>query len=166
MSRSKLRDLLAAAWLQALCRLALGGIFIYSSLDKIAHPRAFAEIIANYAILPGWLVTLPALVLPWLELLAGLLLVAGIWTRSAAALLALLLLAFILALGVNAVRGIDVSCGCFSTSADVKENAWGLILRDLLILLPAVAILSFGREQTPSAGKRKKAKGKNKGSRE
>jgi uncharacterized membrane protein YphA (DoxX/SURF4 family) len=139
--------MLSSTWLQGLCRLVLGGIFIYSSLDKIAHPDEFARIIANYAILPDLLVTLPALVLPWLELFAGLLLVAGIWTRSAAALLSLLLLAFILALGVNAMRGIDVSCGCFSTSAEIKENAWGLILRDLLILIPGLVIVFFGRER-------------------
>lgn len=145
--KSSLGRFLSSAWLQAACRLALGGIFLYASLDKIAHPRPFAEIIANYAILPDWLVTLPALILPWLELLAGLLLVAGVWTRSAAALLSLLLLAFILALGVNALRGIDVSCGCFSTSAEITENAWKLILRDLLILLPGVILLLFGKER-------------------
>lgn len=145
--KSSLRRGLSSIWLQGLCRLALGGIFIYSSLDKIAHPDEFARIIANYAILPDLLVTLPAVVLPWLELFAGLLLVAGIWTRSTAALLSLLLLAFILALGVNALRGIDVSCGCFSTSAEIKENAWGLILRDVLILIPGLVIVFFAREK-------------------
>lgn len=144
---ARIAALLASAPLQLLCRLALGGIFIYASLDKIAHPRAFAGIVANYAILPDWLVTLPALALPWLELLAGLLLVAGIWTRSAAAVLSLLLLAFMLVLAFNALRGIDLSCGCFSTSAADKENAWVLVGRDLLILLPGIVILLFGREK-------------------
>jgi uncharacterized membrane protein YphA (DoxX/SURF4 family) len=154
----RLGALLASAPLQVLCRLALGGIFIYASLDKIAHPRAFAGIIANYAILPDWLVTLPALVLPWLELLAGLLLVAGVWTRSAAATLSLLLLAFIAALAFNALRGIDMSCGCFSTSAADKENAWVLVGRDLLILLPGIIIVLFAREK--EAADPNKAKGK------
>ncbi|MCU0236720.1 MAG: DoxX family membrane protein [Acidobacteria bacterium] len=139
--------MLSSAWLQALCRLVLGGIFIYASLDKIVHPGEFARIIANYAILPDHLVTLPALVLPWLEMLAGLFLVAGIWRRSSALWLSLLLLFFILALGVNALRGIDVSCGCFSTSAADTENAWILIFRDLLILIPGLIIVFFGRDR-------------------
>lgn len=155
---ARIAALLASAPLQALCRLALGGIFIYASLDKIAHPRAFAGIVANYAILPDWLVTLPALALPWLELLAGLLLVAGVWTRSAAATLSLLLLAFMLVLAFNALRGIDLSCGCFSTSAADKENAWVLVGRDLLILLPGIVILLFGRER--EAADPNKVKGK------
>ncbi len=141
---------LSSAPLQALCRLALGGIFIYASLDKIAHPREFALIIANYAILPDWLVTLPALVLPWLELVAGLCLVAGLWTRSSALLLSLLLLLFMAALGFNALRGIDLSCGCFSTSAADKEKAWILVLRDLLILIPGLLIVFFHRGKKTS----------------
>jgi uncharacterized membrane protein YphA (DoxX/SURF4 family) len=145
--RSSLRGFLSLAWLQALCRLVLGGIFIYASLDKIAHPHEFAKIIDNYAILPDLLVTLPALVLPWLELIAGLCLVAGFWRRSSALWLSLLLLVFILALGVNAWRGIDLNCGCFSTSAADTESAYVLIFRDLLLLIPGLVILFFGRDK-------------------
>lgn len=137
--------ILSAAPLQALFRLALGGIFIYASLDKIAHPGAFARIIANYAILPDFLVTLPALALPWVELVAGLCLVIGLWPRGSALLLSLLLLLFIAALGVNALRGVSMSCGCFSTSAADTEKATVLILRDLLIMIPGILILLFGR---------------------
>lgn len=147
---TKLRQLLAAPPLQALCRLALGGIFIYASIDKIAHPAEFAKIIANYAILPDFLVTLPALALPWVELIAGLCLVAGLWTRSSALLLSLLLLVFMAALGFNALRGVSMSCGCFSTSAADTEKAYVLVLRDLLILIPGLIIIFFGREKGDS----------------
>jgi uncharacterized membrane protein YphA (DoxX/SURF4 family) len=146
----KIKNILSSRPLQVLARLILGGIFVYASLEKIAQPLEFAKIIKNYQVLPDFLITLPALILPWLELLAGVLLIAGIWTRSAALLLSMLLLAFILALGVNAVRGIDVSCGCFSTSAGDTENAWVLIFRDLLILLPGLLIIFFNRENKGS----------------
>jgi len=144
--KTEMKRVLASLPLQLLARLVLGGIFIYASLDKIAHPREFAKIIANYAILPDPLVTLPALVLPWLELLAGLCLVSGLWVRSAALLLSSLLLFFILALGFNALRGISMSCGCFSTSAGDTENALVLIFRDLLFLIPGLLIIFFNRE--------------------
>jgi uncharacterized membrane protein YphA (DoxX/SURF4 family) len=148
--QNRITLILSSRPLQLLARLVLGGIFIYASLDKIAHPQEFARIVANYGILPDFLVTLPALVLPWLELFAGLCLVSGLWVRSAAFLLSLLLLVFILALGVNAFRGIDVSCGCFSTSASDTENAYVLIFRDLLILLPGLVIIFFGRGNNKS----------------
>jgi uncharacterized membrane protein YphA (DoxX/SURF4 family) len=145
--KNELKRILSSWPLQLLARLALGGIFIYASLDKIAHPLEFAKIIANYRILPDFLVTLPALVLPWLELFAGFCLVAGFWVRSSTLLLALLLLAFIAALGFNAARGIQISCGCFSTSAADAENVYALIFRDLLILVPGLLIIAFHREK-------------------
>ena len=141
---------LAAPPLQALCRLVLGGIFIYASLDKIAYPWAFARIIANYAILPDFLVTLPALALPWVELVAGLCLVIGLRPRSSALLLSLLLLLFMAALGVNALRGVSMNCGCFSTSAADTEKAYVLVIRDLLIMVPGLIIILFGRKKTNS----------------
>lgn len=148
--RNKIARILSARPLQVLARLFLGGIFIYASLDKIAHPQEFARIVANYGILPDFLVTLPALVLPWLELIAGLCLVSGLWVRSAATLLSLLLLVFILALGFNAARGISLSCGCFSSSVADKENIYVLIFRDLLFLLPGLLIIFFHRERKDS----------------
>jgi uncharacterized membrane protein YphA (DoxX/SURF4 family) len=146
----KIKSVLSSRPLQVLARLVLGGIFIYASLDKIAQPLEFAKIIKNYQILPDFLITLPALILPWLELFAGICLVSGICVRSAAVLLSLLLLTFIIALGVNAFRGIDVSCGCFSTSASDTENPLLLIFRDLLILLPGLVIIFFSREDKDS----------------
>lgn len=143
----KIKSVLSSRPLQVLARLVLGGIFIYASLDKIAQPLQFAKIIENYKILPLSLVTLSALVLPWLEFLAGFCLVAGLWKRSAAMLLTFLLFLFILALGFNAFRGINMSCGCFSTSASDTENVYVLILRDLLILLPGLLIIFFNREK-------------------
>jgi len=48
-------------------RLVMAGIFLYASIDKIAHPAAFAKDIYNYQILPDALINLTALLLPWLE---------------------------------------------------------------------------------------------------
>jgi uncharacterized membrane protein YphA (DoxX/SURF4 family) len=156
----RITRLLSAAPLQALCRLILGGIFIYASLDKIAHPGEFAKIIANYAILPDFLVSLPALALPWVEMVAGLCLVIGLWPRSSALLLSLLLLLFMAALGINALRGVSLSCGCFSTSAADTEKAAALVLRDLLILVPGIVILLFSRERGDESTSPLKVKGK------
>ena len=50
---------------------------------------------------------------------------------------------FSAALFVNALRGVNVACGCFSTSAEDVHNAWLLVLRDLPMLLAAVVMLFF-----------------------
>jgi len=124
-------------------RLILGGIFIYASIDKIAHPDQFAEIVYNYKLMPGMAVNIMAIVLPWVELVAGLFLVLGIWVKDSAAILGALLLVFIGAISVNLARGLDFDCGCFSTAGGHERSAILLLLRDLVLLLPVVHLMWF-----------------------
>jgi len=126
-----------------LSRLILGGIFIYASIDKIAHPDQFAEIIYNYKLLPGMAVNIMAIVLPWLEMIAGLFLVLGIWVKDSATILGALLLVFIVAISINLARGLDFDCGCFSTTGNHKSSAILLLIRDLVFLLPVVHLIWF-----------------------
>ncbi len=143
---------LAAPAVQLLCRLLLGGVFVWASLDKIAHPGRFAAIIQGYGILPGWALNLFALTLPWLELVAGALLVLGLWRRPAALWLTALLLVFVVAIGYNVFQGIALDCGCFSTAGNNPESGLWLLGRDLLLLLPGLAVLFFDRRAAQAAG--------------
>jgi len=127
---------------QTAARLIMAGIFIYASIDKIAHPAAFAKDVYNYQILPDALINLTALVLPWLELLLGLCLLAGVWMPGAVLSANGLLLVFFSALLFNMARGLDVNCGCFSTGSDTPAMSTGwYLLRDALFL--AVGIFLF-----------------------
>ncbi|OFV83157.1 MAG: hypothetical protein A2Y78_02275 [Acidobacteria bacterium RBG_13_68_16] len=123
--------------------LVLGGIFLYAAHAKIFDPRPLVTIIWNYSILPPGPVNLMAIYMPWMELVVGIALVTGFKRRGAALCSTGLLIAFMVALGINAVRGINVACGCFSTSAEDVSNAWLLILRDLPMLLAALVMLVF-----------------------
>jgi uncharacterized membrane protein YphA (DoxX/SURF4 family) len=143
----------AIPWL-LLARLALGGIFIYSSADKILHPGDFARAVYNYQILPRALINLAAIALPWAELALGLCLVTGVWLPGAALFTNLLLWAFFAALLVNQVRGIDVHCGCFSSRPDPASpppTAWYLV-RDSVFLLLGGSVF-FRVFLKPRAGK-------------
>jgi hypothetical protein len=51
--------------LQLICQFFLGGIFIYAAIGKILHPSLFKEIVFNYRILPGYLVNVVAILIPW-----------------------------------------------------------------------------------------------------
>jgi len=122
-----------------IARLILGVIFIYASMDKIAHPAAFAKDIYNYQILPEVLINLTALALPWLELILGIFLVIGLFREGTAWMVTLLLIVFFGAMVFNLARGLDIHCGCFHTSAqgtDSAPMAW-YVFRDGLFLVPA-----------------------------
>ncbi|MFC1890226.1 MauE/DoxX family redox-associated membrane protein [Thermodesulfobacteriota bacterium] len=124
------------------CRLALGGIFLYASLDKIAHPDQFAAAVANYRLLPGILVNLFAIFLPWAEFICGLLLVAGLFSSGSLAVILGMLCVFIVAVGINMARGLDISCGCFDT---VEGRVIGvrLLLEDLGMVAIGIMIMLF-----------------------
>lgn len=119
-------------------RIVLGIVFIYASYDKILHPAAFAKIIHNYQILPDELVNLAAIFLPWLELAIGFLLIIGIWLPGSVFIGNLLLIIFFSAIIYNKVRGLDISCGCFSTSADGTGESTLYLLRDFSFLIIAI----------------------------
>ena len=124
-----------------LCRLVLGGVFIYASLDKIANPADFAKAIGNYHVLPFGLENLLALFLPWLELLTGILLIAGIMVEGATILIISMNIVFIFAISQALARGISIECGCFSVSTEGGSNiGFQTILRDFVYLIMAFII--------------------------
>jgi uncharacterized membrane protein YphA (DoxX/SURF4 family) len=133
------------AYASVIFRWAVGLIFIYASADKLFHTSAFAVAVYNYKILPGGLINLVAITLPWLELVCGILLIIGLFPRGAALILSLLLVVFFFALSLNLYRGIDISCGCFTVSTTADKIGFSYMLRDLFFLAMSVQILFFDR---------------------
>ena len=126
-------------------RLILGSVFIYASADKIIHPGAFAEAVNNYQILPETLINLTAVILPWLELILGIFLILGLWLPGAVLLSNLLLVTFFGALVFNLARGLDIHCGCFSTSQEATLNLCMClyVIRDGIFLLLGLYLFSY-----------------------
>lgn len=146
---------LASPWLTIRVQFVLAAFFVVAGVAKIADPPGFAHEIHNYGIVPGPLVNAMALILPWLEVVTGVGLFFGLARRTAARILGILLIVFIVALSINLARGKPVDCGCFGTSpgAAQKTDAQRLndmklvILRDLGLLLLAGQILWSTRRE-------------------
>lgn len=145
-----LKKILADRYLVFIIRLVVGVIFIYASIDKIVHPEQFAQIVYNYKILPHFTINLLAIVLPWLEMICGLFLIFGIMPRSSSLVISSLIVIFIIALSINLFRGVDLSCGCFTTNPANKENTLSLIWRDFALLLLSLEILFFAGKNLKS----------------
>jgi len=144
----KLKKFLGSKTIQLLCRLILGGIFIYSSLPKIANPHEFARIIYDYRLIPDYFVYSFALILPWLEMISGLYLISGIFIKTSSIILSSLLVVFLIALSINAIRGLDINCGCFSISTDYSNSSLiSFIIRDFLFLIPGFIIIAFNKTE-------------------
>lgn len=128
-------------------RLFCGVLFIYAAYDKILHPLAFSDTVFNYHLLPRQLVNIFSLWLPWLELVAGIMLVAGIWGRACAALLSGMMLMFLVAIGQAVFRGIDIHCGCFTQNGDATDPVSFLtIARDIAFLIATLLAFRFEKD--------------------
>jgi len=121
-------------------RIVLGVVFIYASLDKIANPEGFARAINNYHMLPNDIISIFALVLPWVELLCGLALITGIATRAAAIITTGMVVMFAIAITSALARGLNIDCGCFSTSSKARTIGFTTLAGDLGLLVLAVYV--------------------------
>lgn len=149
VSRSRagrLKELISNKYLTFTMRLLLGTVFCYAAIDKIVHIDQFARLIYYYHILPGWAINIMAVFMPMVEMVAGLALILGIWPRGATVLIGVMLVMFLVALTIVYLRGIDINCGCFSTSVRGKSSAMNLILRDIPLLLACIQIFCFGKD--------------------
>lgn len=131
--------------LALLLRLTLGGLFLWSGADKLRDLAAFREAVEDYQLLPSALASSWAFVLPFLELALSALLVVGLFTRVSAALVALLLVVFMVAIGINMYRGVEIECGCAGLAAASHLIGWDSLLQDFLMLVAALA-LSVARD--------------------
>ncbi len=126
-------------------RLILGALFIYSAVTKITDLDYFAKSLYNYRLLPEDSLNFFALIIPWLELIIGVLLIAGIYVRESALIGTVLMIVFIAAVAIAVARGLDIECGCFGTRDGSKVGILKII-EDVLILLGFVWLSVFGSD--------------------
>lgn len=136
-----MRGVIHNDYVTMLSRLLIGGIMIYASFYKIIEPASFAKSIWYYHMVPGSLINLMALVLPWLELVCGVALIAGFWYRGAAWWVNILLLIFIVALASTIQRGLDIDCGCFKAGESATGPAWQALWFDVGAMIFSVQLL-------------------------
>lgn len=126
-------------------RWLLAALLIWAALPKIANLNEFYLNVALYRLpFPDALLRLTAIVLPWLELLCGLLLITGTAQRAALLWAVILFGTFALATGQAWVRGLNINCGCFKLGflgdefAGVFESVKFAFFRALLLLAGAL----------------------------
>jgi putative oxidoreductase len=146
---------LTSPWLTIRVQLALGAIFVIAAIPKIADPPSFAHMIYNYRLVPGSLINFSALVMPWVELLAGLALILGVWKVAARTVIGILLAIFIIAISINLARNNAIDCGCFNVADRGKTHEQRIfdmkvdVFRDLGMLLMVGQLWWAGKREEP-----------------
>lgn len=136
-----------ASWV---ARLAIGIVLIAAALPKIADPGAFAWAVGRYEI--PWVPAGPvAVFLPWIELLAGLAVVAVPALRRGALGLAAALFAGFAAAGAAALLGgLSIPCGCFSLAADATPLGWGHVAANLVAACAGAGLAAWDGRRGPA----------------
>ena len=115
-------------------RLVLALVFLAAAPQKIMAPADFAASLGSYLILPDMLINFTALTLPWLEMVVAILLVCRAWTGPALFLANAMLVVFLGAIASAYFRGIDLNCGCFSSSPEAYGDMLFYIVRDIIFV--------------------------------
>jgi len=136
-------------YVNVILRLLVGGVFVSAALFKIADPANFALAVANYRLAPHALNNLIAVLLPWIEMLSGLLVLTGIWLRAAALVIASLTAIFILAIVSALMRGLNIECGCFGTVGGRHIGLFSLLIDTTLFSL-ATLLAMFPNDRPTS----------------
>lgn len=100
-------------------RVFLGVVLIYAGSTKIGHPLTAQRAVQAYELLPDGLANTIGLALPFLEVILGVLLVLGLFTRPAAIAGTLLMVVFILGISQAWARGLTIDCGCFGGGGQI-----------------------------------------------
>ena len=127
-------------------RLALAIVFLYAAYAKLRQPwLLFAMSIDAYQILPEWAALALGRILPWLELLLGLLLATGFGLRYSAAGASVLLAGFLAVMVRSYVMGMKIDCACFGLGEAISART---LARDgvLLALSVVLTVLALNRE--------------------
>ncbi|MBN2134782.1 MAG: hypothetical protein JW737_03545, partial [Acidobacteria bacterium] len=114
---------------------------VYFAYHKFAAPMQWSEVVYQYRLIPFSLVNLVSSFLMGLEMVAGLCILFGLFTRAAAILGGSVVAVFLAAIQINIIKKVYIYCGCFKKQAyftDVtyqNRNITFLILVLIVLLI-------------------------------
>ncbi len=126
-------------------RWTLAYVFFAACWYKVLDPADFALSVATYGILPTVLVNPFAIIVPWLEFTAALMLLTGFRAQAGALLTGAMMLIFTIALVIALIEGLDMSCGCFASTETGESINRMTLLRDVLLMAISAYVLVYDR---------------------
>ncbi len=141
LKTNPMKNFYSNKYLLLVIRIILAFVFIYAGAEKISDPEAFAISISNYRLLPIATVNFFAITLPWIELVAGVLLIFGISVKENAGIIFSMLLFFTIAIIISLFRGLSIDCGCFGKGSQIGLFKLG---ENTLMIIGSILLMIYG----------------------
>lgn len=138
-----MKSFLSNKYLLLILRFSIGFVFIYAGAEKVSSPNEFAISISNYRLFPVSVINLFAITLPWIEIIAGILLAFGVAVKENSSIIFSLLFVFTLAIVISLFRGLSIDCGCFGKGTQIGLMKLG---ENILMIIGSFLLITFGSD--------------------
>ncbi|MGE0268397.1 MAG: DoxX family protein [Candidatus Omnitrophota bacterium] len=125
-----------------LLRILIGLVYIVSGFEKLITPfQNFQYVIQSYAIVPDSWEIMIAKSFPWIELISGLFILLGLWTRLFLYSAVLMAVTFMIVVSQAIFRQLPISeCGCFGELISLPLQ--GVLVIDATLFLCAIFLIA------------------------
>lgn len=131
-------------------RSFLALLFAGAAYSKLRHKEEFEGVVRNFRLMPEWMASPIAALLPWIEIAVAIGLLVDPALPYAAVAAGGLLVLFAVAIGINVARGRKaIDCGCFRTGYK-QSLSWLLAFRNI-VLASGALVLAMLTEGTRTA---------------
>jgi len=134
--------------------VALAVMFLYAAKQKvwtIGTAQNFSDSVKAFKVPVGGDlgIRLATSITPWVEIVASVLLLLGIWSRAAASVLSLMLVAFIALIAQAIYFQYDLECGCFGDLSPFcpKKLGWCNIVQNSVMLAMGLVVAMTPRDK-------------------
>lgn len=131
-------------------KVFIGLIFVLSGIEKIADPAGFSDAIANYKLIPNFVINFFAISIPWIELVSGILLIFNQYIKENAFIYISLMSIFTIMVLIAVLRGLDIDCGCFGTQ-NVQAVGITKIIENLALIILGVYVFIYNDKSIHTA---------------
>jgi uncharacterized membrane protein YphA (DoxX/SURF4 family) len=108
-------------WVGLAARLILGVVMVVAGALKVTNLPSSVLAVRAYKLLQYDFAAVVGYALPLVEITIGLLLIVGVFTRVAAAINGLMMVAFIFGISWEWAHGYSLDCGCFGGGGEIER---------------------------------------------
>lgn len=131
------------------CEVVMAGLFLFAAYHKLWGEQAlqlFSQSVRAFHVTDSAFANhIATAVTPWVEVVAAVCLLLGVWSRAAAAVLSLMLVMFIVLIMRAIANGYDLECGCFgdlSPFCPKKVGYCNIVQNSILLVFGLVIALT------------------------